>query len=118
MSRVRSLREPGPALHYDLLRAVPALALSIPEDGLASCHVGWFPAFCSYTTIADYILAPYYGDGVEIGKAGTPTRWRCGVWEECWAYDSSCDVGDEGSKAECELLKPFWERNPLGLERE
>jgi hypothetical protein len=27
-------------------------------------------------------------------------------------------VGDEGSKAECELLKPSWERKPLGLERE
>jgi hypothetical protein len=118
MSYVRNLRDPGPALHHDLLRAIPALALSIPEDGVACCHIGSIPAFCSYTSIADRVVAPYYGDGVEMGEAGAPARWRCGVWEEGWAYYSSCDVGDEGSKAECELLKPSWERKPLGLERE
>jgi hypothetical protein len=51
-------------------------------------------------------------------EAGAPAGWRCGVWEEGWAYHSSCDVRDEGSKAECELLKPAWERKPLGLEGE
>lgn len=66
MTQSRGSCNPRSRADHDLLGAVPACVLGIPEDCIAGDHVDSVPAIGPQTAISDSVPTPDDGNGIKV----------------------------------------------------